>query len=505
MNSYLMNSYLNNKRNRSEKNINLIRKYEIKFDDLMDDIIIEVDDYNNSDKNRKSEKLTTNLRIDKVNENVESFNIENITIDDFDSINDNNYELNSYLTNPSLYEKEYENDNKINNSIDISQYNYPYKINEIIGKYTILIHIAEGIKSSVFKVKNNINNSIYAMKIEKENKIDENISIYKNEFTTASKILKINKVIRKYFVDYIDFFIYEKKGIRYNIYIEELLGINLLNILKLNKYLGISIDLIKIIAKSILKAIYLLHKNHMKHCNLNTENILLINSECIETDNYDDLPKHISLYNFVSKNKNNKILLSSRDCFSVFYSKRISYKIFNNPNIKIIDYGAVKENNDISKIHIPNYGYRSPEIILDCQKIDEKSDIWAIGCILLQLYYGEKFFSSFDDTLNLCNIEKVCGHFPNWMIENSHKKYLKEIFVNCRKHKYDKVISIHKFEDYKAYKNNIAKQPKLSEIIIPEHDKFKDLITQLLKIDPNDRITAKQALKHPFFKTEMKD
>ena len=498
-------SYLNKKRNRSEKINNLIKKYEIKFEDLVDDIIIEIDDDNNSIKNRKSEELHTNLRIDKINESVESYNIEIITNNDYESINENNYELNSYLTNSSLHEKEYENRNKINHSIENSRYNYPYKINEIIGKYTILLHIAEGIKSSIFKVKNNINNRIYAMKIEKENKFNENISIYENEFTIASKILKINKAIRKYFVDYIDFFIYEKKGVRYNIYIEELLGVSLLNILKLNKYLGISIESIKIIAKSILKAISLLHKNKMKHCNLNTENILLINSEYIKTDNFDKLPKHISLYNFVSKNKNNKILLSSRDCFSIFYSKRISYKIFPNPNIKIIDFGAVKENDDINQINIPNYGYRSPEIILDCQKIDEKSDIWSIGCILLQLYNREKFFSSFDDILNLCNIEKVCGHFPNWMIENSSKNDLKKIFVNCRKHQFDKVINIHKFDDYKAYRNNIVNQPKLSEIIIPEHDKFQDLITQLLKINPNERISAKQALKHPFFKTEIKD
>lgn len=60
---------------------------------------------------------------------------------------------------------------------------------------------------------------------------------------------------------------------------------------------------------------------------------------------------------------------------------------------------------------------------LGCQDWDMKSDIWSMACILAELYTGEMFFSTHENTEHLALMEKACGPFPLWMAQNSHEPY----------------------------------------------------------------------------------
>jgi dual-specificity kinase len=42
---------------------------------------------------------------------------------------------------------------------------------------------------------------------------------------------------------------------------------------------------------------------------------------------------------------------------------------------------------------------------------DEKSDVWGVGCILMELYTGELLFPTSSTYEHLAMIEKISGNF----------------------------------------------------------------------------------------------
>ena len=91
------------------------------------------------------------------------------------------------------------------------------------------------------------------------------------------------------------------------------------------------------------------------------------------------------------------------------------------------------------------------------------------------------------------------------MIHNAKSKFLKGIFTNCHRHRDDKVVDLKKCEKYNEIKKALSHQRTLSESICPRHHAFCEFIQFLMKIDPEKRPSAKEALKHDFFKTNFTD
>lgn len=56
-------------------------------------------------------------------------------------------------------------------------------------------------------------------------------------------------------------------------------------------------------------------------------------------------------------------------------------------------------------------------MILGCKEWNEKSDIWSLACILVELYTGELLFAVHEDLEHLAIIEKIIGPLSRWMIE----------------------------------------------------------------------------------------
>ena len=122
-------------------------------------------------------------------------------------------------------------------------------------------------------------------------------------------------------------------------------------------------------------------------------------------------------------------------------------------HVKLIDFGTAKifiEGNKQKALVGSSY-YIAPEVIRG--KYDEECDLWSVGVIMYILLTGTPPFNGEDDDSILNAVSKG---------------------------KYDTNI-----EPYKA--------------LTPE---AKDLITKLLKYNPDERITAKDALTHPWFQTK---
>ena len=93
--------------------------------------------------------------------------------------------------------------------------------------------------------------------------------------------------------------------------------------------------------------------------------------------------------------------------------------------IKIIDFGGATYKDEKHSDIINTRQYRAPEVILGCCEWDEKSDIWSIACILVELYTGELFFPTHDNEEHVALIEKICGPIPHWMAGNCRKEFTK--------------------------------------------------------------------------------
>jgi serine/threonine protein kinase len=175
--------------------------------------------------------------------------------------------------------------------------------------------------------------------------------------------------------------------------------------------------------------------------------------------------------------------------------------------------------------------YRSPELILD-KEAGLGSDIWALGCSLFEIRTGRKLFSPFDDEDNdyLDAIVQVLGKLPEpwWSTtwEDRRRMYKDEVDERGL------VVSI--LESEPGNDNRPDEESVITSIVHPsvadnarslqdkiapglwymshpggdrhrdisqtEQEIFADLLGRLLEYKPDDRISAKDAINHEWFK-----
>jgi len=122
--------------------------------------------------------------------------------------------------------------------------------------------------------------------------------------------------------------------------------------------------------------------------------------------------------------------------------------------------------------------YRPPDVLLGSTNYSTPVDIWGIGCIFAEMVTGRPLFCGTSDSDQLLKIFKVLGTptLQEWP----------EI-VKLPNYKSD-------FPQYKSTKLKLA-VPKLERL----DKKGQDLLLALLQCNPKKRITAEQAMRHPFF------
>jgi serine/threonine protein kinase len=132
--------------------------------------------------------------------------------------------------------------------------------------------------------------------------------------------------------------------------------------------------------------------------------------------------------------------------------------------------------------------YRPPEMLLGINATIA-TDIWAAGCILFELMTGEILFyprtyeswgiSSVED--HLAQIVELIGDIPQWMKNgNQARKYIRSNgeFRNVPKIVHWPLDKLMK-DKYKIFDDDCV-----------------DLLSKILCIDPEKRLTAKQCLEH---------
>ncbi|KAL4325671.1 hypothetical protein GQ457_11G014500 [Hibiscus cannabinus] len=258
----------------------------------------------------------------------------------------------------------------------------------------------------------------------------------------------------------------------------ELLDTNLYELIKITHFRGLSLSIVQLFSKQILRGLALLKDAGIIHCDLKPENILL--------------------------------------CTSVKPA-----------GIKIIDFGSACMEERTVYSYIQSRYYRSPEVLLG-YRYSTTIDMWSFGCIVAELFLGLPLFPGASEFDLLRRMIKILGSQPPDYVLKEAKNTSK--FFKC-------IGNIHSIENevggksaYQAlteeeYEPRELKKPlmgkeyfghkNLEAIVtnypyrknLPEEDIIKegqirlaliDFLRGLVEFDPAKRWSPFQASKHPF-------
>jgi len=155
--------------------------------------------------------------------------------------------------------------------------------------------------------------------------------------------------------------------------------------------------------------------------------------------------------------------------------------------LKLCDFGfarKISNNGEPLTDYVATRWYRSPELLLT-DRYGKPADIWAIGCIMGELYDGKPLFPGKDQIDQLHLILKVpAAHQTMGPLTQD----LKDYFTLNRNFK---------AANPEAGKNPIKVTNRYKGIV---KDEALEFLKCLLEMSPKLRITAQEALLHPYFK-----
>jgi glycogen synthase kinase 3 beta len=145
--------------------------------------------------------------------------------------------------------------------------------------------------------------------------------------------------------------------------------------------------------------------------------------------------------------------------------------------LKLCDFGSAKilVGGEPNVSYICSRYYRAPELIFGATNYTTYIDIWSTGCVMAELMQGQPLFPGESGIDQLVEIIKVLGTPTREQIKTMNPNYMEHKFPQIRPHPFTKVF-----------------RPRTPSDAI-------DLIGRLLEYTPTARLTAVEALCHPFF------
>eukprot|EP01016_Furgasonia_blochmanni_P040106 TRINITY_DN5081_c0_g1_i3.p1 TRINITY_DN5081_c0_g1~~TRINITY_DN5081_c0_g1_i3.p1 ORF type:complete len:275 (+),score=54.16 TRINITY_DN5081_c0_g1_i3:349-1173(+) len=155
--------------------------------------------------------------------------------------------------------------------------------------------------------------------------------------------------------------------------------------------------------------------------------------------------------------------------------------------LRIIDWG-------LAELYLPNTEYnvrvasryfKGPELLVDYQLYDYSLDIWSLGATFAGMIFSkEPFFQGSDNYDQLDKIAQVLG-------TDELENYLEKYGIDLDR-RFEGVLGNHSKKNFAKFVNEQNKH-----LVSPE---ALDLLEKMLIYDHAERISAKDALAHPYFK-----
>uniref|UniRef100_A0A915A759 Stress-activated protein kinase JNK n=1 Tax=Parascaris univalens TaxID=6257 RepID=A0A915A759_PARUN len=159
--------------------------------------------------------------------------------------------------------------------------------------------------------------------------------------------------------------------------------------------------------------------------------------------------------------------------------------------LKILDFGLARkmETNERMSIYVVTRHYRAPEVILGLP-YTEKVDIWAIGCILAEMILRRILFPGTDRLDQWTKITSVLGTPSKEFIDRL--EHHARLFVRSKGRTEPK-----SFEEIFPDDIFVGHFPNAPQLCAKN---ARDLLSKMLQIDPEKRISIDEAVQHPYVK-----
>ena len=153
--------------------------------------------------------------------------------------------------------------------------------------------------------------------------------------------------------------------------------------------------------------------------------------------------------------------------------------------VKLIDWGLAEyyEPERRYPVRVATRNYKGPELLLEYEKYGPSLDMWSLGCTFASLLFGRlPFFKGSNADDQIVKMSKILGGDEIIAYVNKYQiKVRHDVMVDLKKNKkrsWDRWLA--------------AKKKDVDADAI-------DLLKKMLVVDPWERITPAEALKHRFF------
>lgn len=152
-------------------------------------------------------------------------------------------------------------------------------------------------------------------------------------------------------------------------------------------------------------------------------------------------------------------------------------------HMKVADFGLARsldtkdpDQQPLLTDYVATRWYRAPEILLGSNKYTKGADMWSMGCILAELLLGKPVFPGTSTLNQLDRVMEVTGR-PNQEDVDSIQSPLAQTMLESLPP---------------------TKPKKMRDMFPTASEEALDLLKNLLVFNPTKRLTADQALKHPY-------
>lgn len=371
----------------------------------------------------------------------------------------------------------------------------------IINKYNILSELGRGTYSIVWLAYNIELSQYFAIKVQHPNEYKDGVN--ENSFMKKLQYNKLN------FNKLVNEFVEVRDSNKFLCSVYELHCGNLDCVIRKGKYTnGLPFHIVKTIMTQLLEACDYLHTQlKVCHGDIKTDNILLkgVNKYTKSIMELYSKMNFNEIYSQVKKGYNKKISISRKleirsKIHSEIYNKvkklmsehninsyDIDDKYIFNSKISLADFGSFVEEGEYYDESFGTRYYRSPENIL-VGKSTYPNDIWALGCTFYELLTGDILFNpdkdkEYDrDAYHLKLINELCGNFNISFLKSTN--IWKNYFNNNGKLRMTKLLNY----------NNKLIVSLTDKVPASNLNILVTLLQGMLKINPHERLTAKQSL-----------
>jgi len=157
-----------------------------------------------------------------------------------------------------------------------------------------------------------------------------------------------------------------------------------------------------------------------------------------------------------------------------------------NRTLRLIDWGLAEfyHPGQEYNVRVASRYFKGPELLVDYQMYDYSLDMWSLGCMLASMIFRkEPFFHGHDNYDQLVRIAKVLGTEELY-------EYLDKYQIELDP-RFNDILGRHSRKRWERFVHS-----ENQHLVSPEALNFLD---KLLRYDHLERLTAKEAMEHPYF------